>query len=124
MSSGRRVHERYALELEVTVIHRPARPLEAGQEHVVTKGVTQNVSLGGALLTISAPDDAAAPPAPIPFGAEVKLRLLLAPLKEHAEIGGTVRWIKDGAVGIQFGILRAKEVWALNQMFRDAPTVA
>ena len=52
----------------------------------------------------------------------MKLRLPLAPLKEHAEIAGTIRWIKDGAIGIQFGSLRAKEVWALNQMFRDAPT--
>ena len=42
-------------------------------------------------------------------------------LKDDAEIAGTVRWIKDGAIGIQFGSLRAKEVWALNQMFRDAP---
>ena len=123
MSSGRRVHERYALELEVTVIHRTQHPREGGGEPVVTKGITQNVSLGGVLVTISPPDESAPPQPPIPFGAEVKLRVLLAPLKEHAEIGGTVRWIKDGAVGIQFGILRAKEVWALNQMFRDAPTV-
>lgn len=104
MSSGRRVHERYALALPVTLKH-------PGGE---TTGVTQNVSLGGALIQLSGD---------IEFGAEVRLRLRLAPLKEDAEIPAVVRWIKDGAVGVQFGSLRAKEVWALNQIFRDAPTV-
>jgi hypothetical protein len=104
MSSGRRVHERYALALSVTLIH------PAGE----ARGTTQNVSLGGALISIS---DA------ITFGAEARLRLWLPPLKEEAEIPATVRWIADGAVGIQFGSLRAKEVWALNQMFKDAPIV-
>lgn len=109
MSSGRRVHERHALELEVTVIH----PTADGPESE-TKGTTRNVSLGGALINVSGAGD-------IAFGAAVKLRLPLAPLKADAEIAGTVRWIKDGDIGIQFGSLRAKEVWALNQMFRDAP---
>lgn len=110
MSSGRRVHERYELELAVTVIH---------PDGMVT-GKTQNVGLGGILLTLNEPLE---PSSPIAFGAQVKLRLFLAPLKEEAEIGGTVRWIKDGAIGIQFGSLRAKEVWAFNQIFRVAPPV-
>lgn len=87
-----------------------------------TKGTTQNVSLGGVLLTVTPAGEPLPTGAQIAFGAQVKLRLPLAPLKEHAEIAGTIRWIKDGAIGIQFGSLRAKEVWALNQMFRDAPT--
>jgi type IV pilus assembly protein PilZ len=110
MSSGRRVHERYALDLAVTVIH------PAG----VVTGKSHNVGLGGILLTLNEPLESSSP---ISFGAEVKLRLFLSPLKEEAEIGGTVRWIKDGAVGIQFGSLRAKEVWAFNQIFRTATPV-
>jgi len=105
MTAGRRVHERYALELPVTLVHA------AGE----TAGSSQNWSLGGTLLTMSDPR--------IVFGSEVRLRVTLPPLKEQAEIKATVRWIKDGAVGIQFGSLRAKEVWALNQMFKDAPVV-
>ncbi|UJR87033.1 PilZ domain-containing protein [Sandaracinus amylolyticus] len=104
MSSGRRVHERYALALDVTLKHPDGE----------SAGLTQNVSLGGALIEIKDR---------ITFGAEVRLRLRLPPLKEDAEIPAIVRWIKDGLVGIQFGSLRAKEVWAFNQMFKDAPKV-
>lgn len=110
MNSGRRVHERYALELEVTVIH---------PEGEVT-GKALNVGLGGILLTLNEPLESSSP---ISFGAQVKLRLFLAPLKEQAEIGGTIRWIKNGAIGIQFGSLRAKEVWAFNQIFRTATPI-
>jgi hypothetical protein len=105
MSSGRRVHERYALEIPVVLIH------PAGE----SKGSTVNWSLGGALITASDPK--------IAFGSDVKIRVTLPPLKEEAEIKAVVRWIKDGAVGVQFGSLRAKEVWALNQMFKDARSV-
>lgn len=108
MSSGRRVHERYAIELDVIVV----LPGNSDDPATELRGRTQNMSLGGALITVEGA---------VPFGAQVKVRLLLPPLKEEAEIASTVRWLKDGAAGVQFGTLRAKEVWALNQMFKDAP---
>jgi hypothetical protein len=79
-----------------------------------SQGTTKNLSLGGALIEV--PDTVA-------FGAEVTLRLFLPPLKEEASMQCVVRWVKDSAIGVQWRSLRAKEVWALNQMFRDAPTV-
>lgn len=103
MVRGRRAHERYALELPVTLIH--------GDRQL--PGTTRNVSLGGALVSLSEP---------ITFGADVNVRVFLPPLKEEASIPATVRWVTAGAVGLQFGSLRAREVWALNQMFKDAPT--
>lgn len=109
MTTGRRVHERYALELPVTIVHRTADGNTAE-----SRGTTKNVSLGGALIAVS---DA------IVFGSEVKVRLTLRPLKEEATMTATVRWIAPGAVGVQFGSLRAKEVWALNQLFKDAPKI-
>jgi type IV pilus assembly protein PilZ len=91
------------VRLEVTVIH-------AGTAYT---GSTQNVSLGGVLLT----GDAVG----LPFGAAVELQIPLPALDEPAVIAATVRWIRDGAVGLQFGSLRAKEQWALNQLMKDAP---
>lgn len=106
MTTGRRVHERYALELPVTLIHT-----SADGQSVEVRGKTSNVSLGGALVSVSDT---------IAFGSAVKVRVTLPPLKEQTEMPATVRWIAPGAVGVQFGSLRAKEVWALNQMFKDA----
>lgn len=106
MTTGRRVHERYVLALPVTIVH-------AGGE---TSGSTRNVSLGGMLIGV--------PEHTIAFGSNVKLRLLLSPLKEDALMSAIVRWISPGAVGVQFGSLRAREVWALNLMFKDAPILA
>lgn len=99
----RRAHERFDVRLEVTVLH-------AGAEYT---GHTRNVSLGGLLLT----GDAVS----VPFGATVEVRVPLPALDEPAVIAATVRWIRDGAVGLQFGSLRAKEQWALNQLMKDAP---
>lgn len=102
MSNGRRVHERYERELDVVVVH------EGGQ----IECKTVNVSLGGMLLATKVS---------LPYGLKVKLRFHLPALKEDANIEATVRWLKDDSMGVQFGSLRAKEVWALNQLFKDGP---
>ncbi len=99
----RRAHERFDVRLEVSVLH-------AGTAYT---GQTRNISLGGVLLT----GDAVG----VPFGASVELTIPLPALEEPATIPATVRWIRDGAVGLQFGSLRAKEQWALNQLMKDAP---
>lgn len=72
--------------------------------------VTRNVSLGGMyLLSDMRP----------PYGAKVTLELDLPALRERARIEATVRWEKDDGFGVQFGSLRAREVWALNQLFKE-----
>lgn len=91
------------MRLEVTVLH-------AGTAYT---GHTRNVSLGGLLLTGAAVS--------VPFGASVEVRVPLPALEEPVVIAATVRWIRDGAVGLQFGSLRAKDQWALNQLMKDAP---
>lgn len=102
MSTQRRVHERYDIRLSVTLLHGSAS----------YTGVTRNVSLGGMLIEGEA--------TAIPFGAEVKVRLSLPAQKLEAEIPSTVRWVQGGTIGIQFGSLRAKEQWALNQLLKGA----
>ncbi len=72
--------------------------------------VTRNISLGGMYLIT----DAA-----LPYGAKVKLRVHLSALREEVTIDATVRWQKEDGIGVQFGSLRAREVWALNQLFKE-----
>jgi hypothetical protein len=54
----------------------------------------------------------------IPYGTEVTLRFRLPAMKEDANARATVRWNKPDGVGVQFGSLRAIEVWGLNQLFK------
>lgn len=99
MTQGRRVHERYVCDLPVTVIH--------GESELQTRA--SNISLGGMYL-IAAEQ--------VPFGAAVKVRFRVASLKEDATVEAAVRWVKPDGFGVQFGRLRALEVWALNQYFK------
>jgi PilZ domain-containing protein len=100
LSIGRRVHERYDRRLNVIVVH------DGGELPCVTR----NVSLGGMYLLSEVA---------LPYGARVRLRFHLPALKEDAEIEATVRWEKEDGMGVQYGSLRAREVWALNQLFKD-----
>ena len=115
--TGRRVHERYDCDLEVT-LHvesvdgtpdESAREAAAGLVGTDVVMRTLNVSLGGMYLLTEAQ---------IPYGAQVKVRFRLPALTEDTLCDGTIRWTKPDGVGVQFGSLRAIEVWALNQLFK------
>lgn len=98
MSQGRRLHERFDIELPVTVLYNGAE----------IPGSTVNVSLGGMLVRVERP---------VPFGADVTLRIELPALRgEPTDIAAVVRWDRDGQIGVQFRALRAKETWAINQL--------
>lgn len=100
MTTGRRVHERYDRSLKVT--------LRAGDS--VLECVTKNISLGGMYLITE--DE-------LPYGTPVELEVYLPALREDVSIEATVRWVKPDGIGVQFGSLRAREVWAFNQLFRE-----
>ena len=98
--TARRVHERYEYELPITIVCE-------GDEW---SAVSKNISLGGMYVITDAP---------LKYGAEVTLRFRLPALKEPTTCEATVRWKKDDGVGVQFGSLRALEVWGLNQLFKQ-----
>jgi c-di-GMP-binding flagellar brake protein YcgR len=98
--SGRRVHERFEYELAVTIVH--------GEEEI--HAVSKNLSLGG-MYVVTDVD--------LPYGTDVTVRFRLPALKEETNCAATVRWKKDDGVGLQFGSLRALEVWALNQLYKQ-----
>jgi hypothetical protein len=100
LSIGRRVHERHEIELDAVVTH------EGGQ--IACK--TRNLSLGGVFLLTDSP---------LPYGTKIRVRFHLAPLREAVDVEGTIRWTAGEGMGAQFGSLRAREVWGLNQLFKD-----
>lgn len=97
--SGRRVHERYPYQVDVVVV--------LGSEEL--RAVTDNLSMGGMHLV--------GEPHP-PFGAEVELRFRLPKMKADTVCAGTVRWSRPDGYGVQFGSLRAIDVWGLNALLK------
>lgn len=98
--STRRVHERYDRRLKVVIRHE-------GQEY---EAVTRNISLGGMYIVTDAP---------LPFGGETEVRFRIPNSQEDTVCNAYVRWTQPEGVGIQFSSLRAREVWALNKLFRE-----
>jgi len=101
LTTGRRVHERYDRALKVKVTH------DGGEFECESL----NISLGGMYLISETQ---------LLYGAKVVLEFYLPALKENAKIEGVVRWEKPDGMGVQFGSLRAREVWAFNQLFKDS----
>jgi len=95
----KRIYPRYQVELPVTIITDDG-DIEA---------VCVDLSIGG----LRARTDAS-----LIFGSEVMLRFRIPGLEQDTEVKSAVRWISGGHAGIQFGSLRARDVWGLNKLIR------
>ncbi len=69
-----------------------------------------NLSLGGALLSHSER---------VATGERVQVTFDIPTHDKPIEVGGSVRWASESALGIQFDGLRAREVWSLNKFFES-----
>lgn len=69
-----------------------------------------NLSLGGAQTTVSMRHS---------MGERCQLTFSLPTSADPIDVGATVRWADDKVVGLQFDGLRAKDVWALNEFFKQ-----
>ena len=94
-----RAHKRLDCQIPVRII------TDNGEQD----GVAVNISLGGINVETLQP---------LAFGTKVKLRFRLPSLQTDTDVDATVRWSKDDAIGLQFGSLRAKDVWAINKLFK------
>jgi type IV pilus assembly protein PilZ len=67
----------------------------------------RDLSLGGMFIetTVSAP-----------FGAPVTVYLTLPGLRQEVTIRSTIRWTKPEGMGVQFGVMGARETHALTQL--------
>lgn len=95
----KRSHDRYPISLDVALVH-------AGEPY---PGQTRDVSLGGMFVYTKAP---------LRFGTEVDVRLSLPSVKYTGELAAIVRWQMNDGVGLAFRSLRARDVHALNQLFK------
>jgi hypothetical protein len=69
-----------------------------------------NMSLGGALIAY---------PERLPLGTGLELTFRVPHLETPIHVKALVRWSDDEATGVQFDGLRAREVWSLNEFFKQ-----
>ncbi len=72
-------------------------------------GLAKDISVGGMSIETSlAPR----------FGAEVIVHVELPGATEPLVLPGVVRWVRGGAIGVQFGLLGAIETHAITELTR------
>jgi hypothetical protein len=71
-----------------------------------------NLSLGGALVEAGMK---------YVMGARAEVSFRIPTSQDPIEIASTVRWSDAKGVGLQFDGLRARDVWALNEFFKQQP---
>jgi hypothetical protein len=65
----------------------------------------RDVSLGGMFIeTVT----------PLPYGAALRVYLRLPGLRTEAPVDAVVRWSKPSGMGVQFGVMGARETHALT----------
>ncbi len=69
-----------------------------------------NMSLGGALISAETK---------FSMGQRVEIAFHVPTQADAISVGATVRWSAADGVGIQFDGLRARDVWALNEYFKQ-----
>lgn len=96
----KRAHRRYVCRI----------PVQITADNRELSGFAVNMSLGGMLIETSGP---------LTFGTKLTLRFRLPALDSDTEVDATVRWKNESAVGLQFGSMHAKDVWAMNRLFKN-----
>lgn len=96
-----RIYPRYGAELPVQII-TPTGTLNA---------TSLDLSMSGMRVHTDTP---------LSFGDRLTLRFRIPGLDGDTEVDGTVRWVDGTHAGVQFGSLRAMDVWGLNRLFRSA----
>lgn len=74
-------------------------------------GLCRDFSLGGVHVDTTTP---------APFGANVTMFIRLKGSANVSALPGIVRWVKGGSMGVQFGLLGARETYAITEMLADS----
>jgi PilZ domain len=89
------------------------QPLEFVQKNVEgrSKGLAKDISVGGMFIQTEVA---------VQFGAEVVVYLALPGLAKELRLPGVVRWKRPDGMGVQFGLLGARETHAITEIVKKA----
>jgi type IV pilus assembly protein PilZ len=68
-------------------------------------GVCANLSVGGIFIETSSP---------APFASEIAVLVRLPDMEAEASLPATVRWVTAAGMGVQFGLLGARETHGIT----------
>jgi type IV pilus assembly protein PilZ len=77
------------------------------------EGLSRDMSIGGMFVETSSP---------APFGATVQVFMTLPGLKQEVSVKATVRWTEPDGMGVQFGLMGARETHALTRLIAGPPS--
>ena len=73
------------------------------------EGLAKDISVGGMFIETAAPAS---------FGADVIVHVVLPGAADMVALPGVVRWVRDGGMGVQFGLLGAVETHIITEIGR------
>jgi type IV pilus assembly protein PilZ len=88
----------------------PARVKQKGAAEPIACRA-RDVSVGGMFLETETP---------FVFGAEVVINVAIPGVKDELTLPGVVRWTGKDGMGVQFGLLGARETHAITEVVRKA----
>lgn len=89
-------------------LDRPASFVVKG-EAGAREGVAKDIALGGMFIETASPAR---------FGADVIIHVELPGQNGPVSLPGVVRWVRDGGMGVQFGLLGAVETHTITEISR------
>jgi Tfp pilus assembly protein PilZ len=75
------------------------------------EGVGKDISIGGMFVETSAPAG---------FGESVVIHVSLPGSDEILALPGVIRWVRNGGMGVQFGLLGARETHVITEITRKS----
>ena len=73
------------------------------------EGLVKDISIGGMFIETTTPAG---------FGADVIVHMSLPGANAPVALPGVVRWVRDGGMGVQFGLLGAVETHIITEIGR------
>jgi type IV pilus assembly protein PilZ len=99
-----RRYQRAEIDVPVEFVAKSSTERVAGQ--------AKDISVGGMYVET---------PTPLAFGAELVVHVTLPGQKSPFALPGVVRWTKgSGGMGVQFGLLGARETHAITELTKEA----
>ncbi len=95
-----RTTNRYPVKLSVTITFQD----ESRETSII------NLSVGGALFTGFGR---------LPIGTQLALAFKVPTSEIEIKAKAVVRWSTENSTGVQFDGLRAREVWSINEYFKE-----
>jgi hypothetical protein len=97
-----RRHRRTSLDVPVEFVTKGSNERISGK--------ARDISLGGMFIVTSTP---------LPFSAEIVVHVILPSQKTPLAFPGVVRWTRGDGMGVQFGLIGARETHAITELTRQ-----